>query len=193
MSIPERGDINDVIQSNKGLIYKQLHRFGMLNDQDAESFAYEALWHAAEDFDESKNIKFSTVATVYIYNALCGYLRTKNAKRKLDVVSYNAVLHLRDDDHEYIEVLESAINVEGDFITHERATYALTCLIDAVNDTKNDKHKKILSIWIDSDFTASATLIADHTSLSQSYVSQTIKNFRYKLIKLLEDKYDKGN
>jgi DNA-directed RNA polymerase specialized sigma subunit len=166
----------------------------LLTDPDAESFAYEALWHAAEDFDETKGNKFSTVATVYIYNALCGYMRKLNAKRQLDVVSYNALMHLSNgEEHEYLELLVSDTTVEKDFLDHERVRYAVACYNELVHGVKNEKHRKILAVWRESDFTASATSIADKVKLSQSYVSQTINNFRYQLRKLMEERYDKSN
>lgn len=189
-----QNDVNRLIQQNVGLVYKQLHRFNMSNDPDAESFAYEALWHAAENFDETKGNKFSTLATVYIYNALCGYLRAKKAKHQLDVVSYNTILRTSDgEEHEYLEVLESDTTVEKDFLDRERADYAVACFEELIHGVKNEKHRKILAVWRKSDFTASATSIAEKVKLSQSYVSQTITNFRYKMRQLMEERYDKDN
>lgn len=189
-----QSDVYRLIQQNKGLVYKQLHRFHLSTDPDAESYAYEALWHAAEDFDETKGNKFSTVATVYIYNVLCGYMRKLKAKRQLDVISYNTIVRTDDGkEHEYLELIESDMTVEKDFLDHERVRYAVECYNELFHGVKNEKHRKILAVWRKSNFTASATSIADKVKLSQSYVSQTITNFCYQMRKLMEERYDKGN
>ena len=189
-----RSDIDRLIQQNKGLVYKQLHRFHMSTDPDAESFAYEALWHAAEDFDETKGNKFSTVATVYIYNALCGYLRQLNAKRQLEVVSYNAIIKLSNGEkHEYLELLESDHNVEGDFMHKERIRYLVKYYRELLEGITNEKQRKIIIAWTKSGFEGTASSIAKRTGLSQSYVSQTITNFKFELKKLMEERYDKSN
>ena len=87
-------EVNDKIAANTGLIYKQLTAFNLLYDQDAESFAHEALWRAVKTFDESAGVAFSTYAVCCINNELRKHLRTLNRKRQLDVVSYDAPLSM---------------------------------------------------------------------------------------------------
>lgn len=185
-------DVDRLIQQNSGLVYRQLHRFHLVGNQDAESFAFEALWHAAEDFDESRGNAFSTVATVYIYNALCGYLREQNAKHQLEVVSYNNIIRTSDgEEHEFLELIESDTTVEEDFLVRERNDCLLNCFNEVFCGVKNEKHRKILTVWKESDFTAKATYIAGKVDLSQSYVSQTLKTYNYQINKLMEERYGK--
>ena len=187
-------DIDRLIQQNKGLVYKQLHRFHMSTDPDAESFAYEALGNAAKDFNETLGNKFSTVATVYIYNALCGYMRRLKAKRQLEVVSYYATISTPDGDgYEYLELLESGHNVEGDFIHKERVRHLAMCYRELLEGITNEKQCNIIVAWANSGFEDTASSIAKRTGLSQSYVSQTITNFKFELKKLMEERYDKSN
>lgn len=187
-------DIDQLIKDNIGLVYKQLHRFHLINDPDAESFAFEALGNAAKDFDETLGNKFSTVATVYIYNALCGYLRQLNAKRQLEVVSYNAIMKLPNgEEHEYLELLESDHNVEGDFMHKERIRHLVKYYRELLGGITNEKQRKIIIAWTRSGFEGTASSIAKRTGLSQSYVSQTITNFKFELRKLMEERYDKSN
>ena len=185
--------VDTIIRTNTGLVYKQLHRFYLLNDNEAESIAFEALWKAACDYDCTKGTKFSTLATVYIYNALCGYIRKLKAKNKIEYVSYNKLIG--DDQHEYLELLASDENVAEDLEYEEFLNFVATLYDEALLAVQNDKHRRILKIWRDKDFNCSATHIANEAGVSQSYVSQVLSSFKYKFRCLLEDTYgiSRGN
>ena len=113
-------DINRLIASNTGLVYKQLKQFHLARDPEAESIGYEALYNAVLDFDSSKGTKLSTLATVYIYNALGSYVRTQNKQRQLEVISYNNIAYSEDGtDHEFVDFIPTPSNVEQDFMKKE--------------------------------------------------------------------------
>lgn len=179
-----------LIRTHSGLVYNQLHKFKLIQDPEAESIAYEALYNAIVKYDASKGAKLSTVATVYIYNALGSYIRSLKSKRKIDTISYNNVIY-RDDkgDHELVEVLPSDKNIERDYIHSEVCLHAMSVFDELLAELTNDKHKLILTEWKKSEFSAQTKDIAPTVGVSQSYVSQVINNFKFKLKKKLEDIY----
>ena len=179
--------VDIMIRANVGLVYKQLHRFYLANDNEAESVAFEALWKASCDYDCTKGTKFSTLATVYIYNALCGYLRKLKAKHQIEYVSYNNLVG--DDQHEFLEVLASDENVAEDLEYAEFLNLVAALYDEALIAVQNDKHRHILEIWRDKEFNCSATYIANEVGVSQSYVSQVLNSFKHTLRCLLEDTY----
>ena len=182
--------VGDVIASNKGLIFKQLNKFGLYNDHEAESIGYEALFMAANTFDESKGYKFSTYATVCIYNALGSYLRTLNKQRQLDVISYHAT-HGEDDDLELLGLLSGVGDVEEAFLRQEQQQMVRKVYDEAYARVTNVKHLRILDVWQDSYYEATTSEIARRVGVSQSYVSQVLNNFKYSMRKRLEVYYDR--
>ena len=178
--------IDDMIRNNTGLIFKQLTRYKLLKDPEAESIGYEALYTAITTFDASKNIALSTYATVCIYNALGSYVRTLNKQRQLDVVSYNNTLN-DDEDTEYLEIIASTTSVEEDVIKQETTMYVRRAYQEQYELLTNDRHKAILHEWYISDYKATTVDIANKVGVSQSYVSQVINNFKARLKKRLEE------
>lgn len=185
-----QGDMNALIQKHLGLVYKQLHKFKLVQDPEAESIAYEALYNAIKNYDSSKGTAISTVATVYIYNALGSYVRSLNKQRQLIVISYNNLLCLDDsDEHEYLETLADDFDMEKDLVDKDVHRIAMETFDSILNTITNAKHKTIITIWRDSEFTAQTTDIAKQIGVSQSYVSQTLNNFKFRLRTKLEDVY----
>ena len=183
-------DLNTLIQTHSGLVYSQLHNFKLIQDPDAESIAFEALYNAIVNYDDSRGTKLSTVATVYIYNALGSYVRTLNSKRHVQIISYNNVAYTDDtEEHEFIELLPSSITVEDSFMHKELCRCAMEAFNKMYDKLTNEKHKKILSKWKESEFKATTVELSEMVGVSQSYVSQVINNFKYRLRKKLEDMY----
>lgn len=176
-------DINKLIKDNKGLVYKQLNYMRLSGDVEAESLAYEALWRAIVDYDESTGYRLSTLATVYIYNALGCYLRTLNRKRQIKTVSYNYPIQVgKDGDEcELLDVLESDESIEGDYIMKERCRYALAAFEEEYSKLKSEPQKAILKYWKESEFTLSTIHIAELAGVSQSYVSRVLSAFKHRL------------
>ena len=178
-----RDGIETVINQNVGLLYKQLHKFHLASDADAISFGYEALWKAVTTYSADKDVKFSTYATVCIFNALGSYVRTLNRQRQLEVISYNNIV---DNTTEYLELLKSPVNIEDEYVRNEYAS-VLDVTLESVFNMLSKKHKEIITRWIDSDFEATATQIAKEVGCSQSYVSQVEAIFKGKFKKRLEE------
>lgn len=183
-------DLNKLMKENIGLVYNQLHKFNLADDPEAESIGYEALYNAILNFDESRGNKLSTVATIYIYNALGSYIRALNNKRVIKTVSYNNIAYADDsEEHEFVDMLSTEDDIERNYIRSELHRHARKTFNELYDMLTNEKHKAILSIWRDSDFTMNTVDISKSIGVSQSYVSQVINNFKFKMKKKLEDMY----
>ena len=184
-------NVDKFIKDNSGLVYAQLWKFNLADDPDAESIAFEALYNAIVTYDISSGTKLSTYATVIIYNALGSYIRTCNSKRKVQTISYNKVTHVDDsgNEHELAEMIQASGSVEDDYIHKSVCKAAMSLFDEYLCKVTNEKHIQILTIWKESEFTATTVTIASRVGTSQSYVSQVINNFKSKLKKKLEVMY----
>lgn len=181
--------INDRIAANTGLVYQQLARFQMLQDQDAESFAYEALYRAVITFDESSGNTFSTYAVCCISNALRKHLRTFSRKRQLDVISYHTpIAEDNENDALYlIDVLTSAVeDVETTFFADEECKKILNAF-NAERELLSPLHRKIIDVFYESDGNMSQRDIGKRVGTSQVTVSTAIRQFRHRLKNRLEE------
>lgn len=183
-------DINATITKHIGLIFNQLKKFNLAKDPEAESIGYEALYNAILTYDQSKNVQFSTYASVCIYNALGSYVRTQNKQRQLEVISYNNVAYSEDGtDHEFVDFLSTPSDVEQDFMRKELHGIVREEFQKQYDTLTNEKHKTIITLWRNSEFEASMVSIAKQAGVSQPYVSQVINSFKFNLRKRLEEHY----
>lgn len=182
-------DINDLIEQNVGLVYYQLKRFHLVDNQDAESDGYEALYKAALTFDKDRNITFSTYASVCIYNTLGSFVRTLKKQRQLEVLSYNNIIPSAEDDTEFLDLLASEQSTESVVLNAELKSKVLAAYALSFNRLTNSNHRKIVACWKESGFVASTVEIAKNVGVSQSYVSQVINKFKVSLKKKVEDYY----
>lgn len=183
-------DINDKIACNIGLIFNQLNKFNLAKDPEAESIGYVALYNAMLTYDQSKSVQFSTYASVCIYNALGSYVRTQNKQRQLEVVSYNNVAYADDGTkHEFVDFIPAPSDVEQDYLKKELHKLTRDEFQKQYDMLTNEKHKRIISIWRDSDYEAPMVSIAKQVGVSQPYVSQVINSFKFNLRKRLEEPY----
>ena len=183
-------DINAKIARNVGLIFSQLKKFNLARDPEAESIGYEALYNAILTYDQSKNVQFSTYASVCIYNALGSYVRTQNKQRQLEVISYNNVAYSEDGtDHEFVDFFSASADVEKDYMREELQKLVRAEVQKLYDGLTNEKHKAILSLWRNTGYVASTKEIAKEVGVSQPYVSQIINSFKHKLKQRLEAYY----
>lgn len=171
--------IEKVIEDNMGLVYMQLHRFQLAYNEDAISYAMEALFKAAKSFEEGKGLQFSTYAMACIYNGIQMYFRDIGKKR-IECVP-----------------MEDFTNEHGDVFVPSRSfkvcsaedecTHQSTCSIyDAVyrvydNFKGSEKARKAVLLWIESDFTLTTIELAERADYSQPSVSRALNAFRIKL------------
>ena len=178
-------DINKLIEDNMGLVYKQLHRFNLINNDDAFSFALEALSKAAQTYDDSKSVKFSTYATTCVYNAIAWYLRESARHSKYQPLSYDEPL-TDDSSATFVDMFNTASSPESEYLTKELYEYLWRAFDKVYSELPNDTAKQIISAWKESSFTASQTEIANSLAVSQAHVSRALSAFKHKLKKEME-------
>lgn len=179
-------EVNDLIAKHKGLVYAQLKKFSLIGDQDAESAAYWALYKAVSTYSTTKNTLLSTYATCCIYNALGDYVRSLHKKRQLEVISYNTIIF---DNTEYQELLSDSETTEAITLRKELVDKTQQAIQSVLKDTKNQKALQIINEYIDNDYAITPSEIARRLGVSQSYASQTLAEFKFKIKKKMEDYY----
>lgn len=179
-------DIDNLIADNMGLVYLQLHKFGRAYDDEAFSFAMEALMNAARTFDASKKVKFATYASVCIYNAVACYLRKLTSSKQLDVVSYEDTL-VDTPDVTIFETLASDEMVEDNLLQDELASRVRQAIEKVISETSSDAAKAVIRYWRDSEFIATQCEIAKAIGVAQPTVSRVLSAFKYKVRLELED------
>jgi RNA polymerase sigma factor (sigma-70 family) len=173
--------VDKLVADNVGLIYAQLNRFSLLNDQDAESLGYEALYNAAKTFDAERPVAFSTYATVCIYNAMCGYRRNAHKKRQLEYVSLYDLAYKEQasgNAPEIIDTIPFKQSIEDALIREYDNSIIPKAIINAYNKLGNDTYRRVIFEWSLTDFTSKQRELADNTGVSQSSVSMAINVFR---------------
>lgn len=178
-------DEEKLIADNMGLVYKGLHKFKLAYDSEAFSCAMEALMNAARTYDSSKAVKFSTYATVCIYNGIGRYVRQLNKKRVIETVSYEETIQ-GCDELTYCDMLGSDNTPETQLLQKELVGNVGKA-IAAVYDTLPTTAKLVVDCWQESGFTATQKDIAKEVGVTQAAVSRILSVFRYKLKKELED------
>lgn len=179
-------DINDKIAANKGLIYQQLARFNLTYDQDAESYAYEALYRAIITYDEKAGAVFSTYAVCVIANALRKHLRTLNKKRQLDVVSYNGTVYDSTGADEIVTVIPDGIDAEA-LVLFKELKGVVKASFYKVLDTMPETQRRAIMLWYNSDCKLTQSELAKALQVSQPTVSKALSVFKYRLKLELEE------
>jgi len=179
-------DINDKIAANKGLIYQQLTRFNLLYDQDAESYAYEALYRAILTYKGDAGVVFSTYAVCVIANALRKHLRTLNKKRQLEVISYNDTVSADPESDDMLDILSDDTDAEA-IVLFKELTDVVAKSFTKVLSTMPELQQKVITTWYDADCKLTQSELAKALSTSQPTVSKALSVFKYRLKLELED------
>lgn len=179
-------DINDKIAQHTGLVYKQLTAFNLLYDQDAESFAYEALYNAVITYDEKAGTAFSTYAVCCINNALRRHLRTLNKKRQLEVVSYDAPITSDTDSPAMLDVIPQLYTVEDALLCTESCEFIRKAVVEEY-EKLSEKHKVVVRLFLTSSMGMNQQTIAKSAGVTQATVSKIISAFRHKVKQRLEE------
>ena len=171
--------VEELIKLNEGLVGKQLKKFGLVGDPEALSIGYEALYKAIMTFNTSRSSKFSTYATVCIYNSLGSYVRSLNTTIRKNTISYDAPVD--DEGTTYLDSFESKLTADGKLLEEAGVKEIMQCVERCIAEINNKTQRSMLEYWRDSMFKATHTEIASELNCSQSYVSQTINRFRCNL------------
>lgn len=135
-----------------------------LNNSDAESAAWEAMWDAINTFDIYAENEFSTYACCVIRNAINNELRKqqihKNNTCILDDLTLASSIFLCDDICN-AETTQRVMKVFNDYVATKK------CIV-----------RNILLTWQSSNFEATATCIGNICNTSASYVSRVQCAFR---------------
>lgn len=176
--------VNELVELNTGLLRKQLYKFGMINDQDAWSYGYEALYKAIISYEPERNHRFSTYATVCIYNRLGSHARSLNTNILTNTVYYEEPLQ---EGFSMLDTLESSQRADHEILQECGVAEIRGVLTDCYYDMTNPVKANIVALWINSDFTLTQVNIADTVGCSQTYVAQVIKQFRSEIKRKLEE------
>lgn len=178
-------DINDQIAEHTGLIYKQLAAFNLLYDQDAESFAYEALHRAITTYKSTAGTAFSTYAVCCINNELRKHLRTLSRKRQLEIVSYDAPL-TSDEAYCLADTLEHPESVEQVLISDEASRHILRAF-KAEYELLVPKHRKAIRMFYGYEGKVTQKDIAIAVGVTQATVSKIVSAFRHRVKLRMEE------
>lgn len=178
-------DIDKLISDNIGLVYTQLHRFNRAYDDEAFSLGLEGLWKAACTYDNTKNVAFSTYASVCIYNSIAMYLRHLCTQANKPVSSLDA--NIDDSEITLSDIVRVEETPETTYLKKELYEVLWANVYDLHQSLPNDNAKAVISLWIESDFTAKQREIADAVGISQAYVSRTLSAFQHKLKLRMEE------
>lgn len=179
-------DINDKIAAHLGLVYQQLARFKLTEDQDAESFAYEALYRAVLTYDEKTGNAFSTYAVCCIANALRKHIRHINRKCQLSVVSYDELLPGDDQNACVLDLIVCTNDAETEVLFAEFSDYVRNAWMRVYKDLA-DNHRDAIRLWYLSGYRMTQCEIADNLRISQATVSRALSIFKHRLKLELEE------
>ena len=169
--------LEEIIALNMGLVYSQLKSFNLLNDPDALSLALDGLYKAIISY-KSDTAEFSTYATVCIRNGILQAIRSN--KDFARVCSLQALFDSIGD----AAYQNRALVDEGIVINNEDLIYRS---INEIVSEASPSVARVLTCWIESDFTLLNKEIAEKLAVSQPYVNRVINTFRAKLAKKLKE------
>ena len=159
-------DVDELLHQHKKLVYHILKCTGMLNNSDAESLAWEALWDAINLFDIYSTTKFSTYACTIIHNRVVNGIK--------------AAKH-----HETVELDDNMVILENEFENSElnKLIYAT---FDKYISNVSGVSRDVLLAWYGSGFTYSLAVVAELTKTSPSYAGRVLCSFRAYLATTLQ-------
>lgn len=181
--------VNKLVEDNVRLVYAQLAKWSLLDNQDAESDAFLALWKAADTFDASKGYAFSTYAYTCINNAIRQLLRAHKSTRQLRTIALET-LHDTDDDRSNDAAMEQMLSChetpESSLLFEELQSVVSEKSLLVYNRTSSDRQRAIVAQWLAADCKINQAEIAERLGVSQSYVSRSITTYKNNLKKALK-------
>ena len=168
----------NLFYDNIKLAYKMANKY-LVNYreeiEDIKQVALYALWKAAINYDETKNIRFSPFACLVISNEINYYLRP--IKKKKSTMSINTPIYVKDGKglliEDALEEAENSIDILIDALTREE----LDECFEQINITP--RQREIYSFYMNND--TKQRKIAEKFNVTQTYVSKIIKNTNNKI------------
>ena len=159
-------DVEALLRQNKNIVYFKLGEMHLLDNQDAESAAFEALWDAVNCFDVFCTVPFVNYACKCIENAVNDTIRKRKAKKRNTYVS----VELTDNVSVYVM---PDVDAENMFTKVQKL---LRLYLD--NNISGKLAREVLLVWYSSNFEMSATHIAKRCNTTASYVCRVQCAFR---------------
>ncbi len=172
---------NRLIEDNLALVGFVVYKKLAPNNYEKEeliSVGIIGLIKAADNYDVSKNSKFSTFAIKCIYNEILMYMNKYN--KLINSISLDDVIYVDNIRINYADIIEDeSINLEKDFMDKEIISILLKLL-----DKLPEKQKKVLKMYCGFDSKPlSQYEISKLIGVSQPEVSRIISRARKKIKK----------
>ena len=181
-------DVEKLIIDNIGLVYMQLHKFHLAYDEEAYSYAIEALFKAAKSYDNTKGFAFSTYAGSCIYNNISMYLRHKCREARLPTISFeDRVTSDADNELNISDMLCDYDTPETELLNAELYEKLWECFDKVFSTLTSEVSRAIIAAWRESEFTITQMELSKKAGTSQANVSRTLGAFKHKLKKEMED------
>lgn len=178
------GKTNDVIETiiikNKGLIYDTMKKLNMMGDDMAYAVGAEAMYRAVLDYKLDSKAKFSTYASMCMYNAIAGHIRSTKRKKHTFATSLEQEL-IDMDSKDKAKFMDSGVDVCEECISNDTVERIMKCTEEILKIPMSKKSKAVLTTWYESKFTLQAYELANIHECSRAYVSTTIGFFRKEL------------
>jgi len=172
--------ITELIEINGGLVGNELKVFNLQSDDEAASCAFEGLYRAITTFDYTKQIKFSTYATVCIKNSILQLLRKRKQEYGV-LVSLDAPIQTENGVVTMGDMLCNDSFILDNYLQSETVETIMRIVHAIAESNSNQTACKILRVWIASEFKKTNHDIAKELGVSQPHVNRVINIFRSKL------------
>lgn len=168
--------VEEIIFHCKDLMFLYVHRFNMINDHMGYAAAEDGLIKAINSYNPDKAALFITYASVCIYNELgMLYRRNKGHNRCISTEEFIG------EDLRVEDTLMSSDNIEDTCVSDSMVPIIERMALSEIDSVPSERHRNILTSWLDSGYTLSQMELAEKHGVSQSYVSQIISSFRRSL------------
>lgn len=168
--------VEEIIAQCSDLMFQYVHKFNMINDHMGYAAAEDGLIKAINSYNPDKAALFITYASVCIYNELgMLYRRNKGHNRCVSTEEFIG------EDLRVEDTLMSCDNIEDTCVSDSMVPIIERMALSEIDDVPSERHRNILTSWLDSGYTLSQMELAEKHGVSQSYVSQIISSFRRSL------------
>lgn len=173
-------DINTIIKENEKLIYFVINRSykTFVGDEDVYQMGLIGLWHAIENFDDSKGYAFATYATKCIFNSIEMEVRSRFRKKyTLSTVSLDEPLK---------ELKGKDIITIGDSLADPNDCFRSVEIYLDIELVRSKLHGRDLQVfeWMLSGYNARE--IGEFCEVSRAYGDILVKRVRKKIKLILE-------
>ena len=179
-------EIEQIIVSNKGLVYTCMKELNLSNDHDAESAGFEALYNSILNYDSTKSkAKFSSYAYRAIFNRVNGVHSSRGTLINKNTSMIGSVNDGDEYDNNYFDsIFRSYYDLEHNAVTKDLLDQVLAYLENYIDMLKPGLPKIILSNWYYlHNCDIPLTELCEECGCSHAYCRKVLKTFRERLNK----------